>query len=82
MKLKQGDLIQVHGFVMLAKLPEGQYRVKDTKPYGSLEAYTFCRPNGNKTIVRHAADSVDAWIREPNHPDLNRIEILTPAEQP
>lgn len=75
MKLKVGDIIQVHGYVMLAKLEgENRYRVAKISEYGGAPTYAFSLPRGNKIIVRHYASSVDARIS--NREDENRITIV------
>jgi hypothetical protein len=75
-KLNVGDVILVHGHPFLSDLEDGQkYRVKNMIPYHGNQTYQFAKPKGNKVVARHYTTSVDAWIREKNHPDLNRIEI-------
>jgi hypothetical protein len=72
MKLKVGDKILIHGFVMLKGLEDGQkYRVQSTPPYYNNPTYQFTK--GKKVVCRHDAYSIDAWITADN---LNRIEII------
>jgi hypothetical protein len=74
-KLQVGSVIRVRGFVMLAKLEEGDYRVSSMPPYHGIETYQFTKPKGKKVIVRHPTDSVDLWIGIPEN--LNGIEIIS-----
>jgi hypothetical protein len=76
MKLQTGDLIQVHGFVMLSKVDDGMYRVKKTGSVHGVEFYDFSKPKGKKTIVRHAIANVDPWVRDQNDRDLNKIVLV------
>jgi hypothetical protein len=79
-KLQPGTVVQVHGWPMLGKLEDGQkYRI-ETSNYQGIPTYSFKRPKGKKTIVRHYVDDVDPWIRPDNHPDLNKIVILKPED--
>lgn len=64
MKLQQGDIIQVHGFVMLEKM-EGKLKVSHfTEHYGKL-AYVFTKPKGKKIVIAHYCNNVDGWIDNP-----------------
>lgn len=74
-KLKENDIIEVFGWVMLAKLEPGKYRIKKIYEYNGKKAYSFSSPKGRKTIVNHYADSVDTWVGKSEN--LNRIEVLT-----
>lgn len=76
MKLKVGDIIEVHGWVMLAKLDEGKYRVKNVGVYHGIEFYDFSKPRGKKTIVRHATADVDLSVKGLDNPDNNKIVVL------
>lgn len=77
-KLRVGSVILVHGFVMLKGLDDGfRYRVVNTTPYFGSFAYQFKKIGSRAKSVRHYASSVDAWIRDKDHPDLNRIEVDT-----
>lgn len=74
MKLKVGDVILVHGFVMLKGLEDGQkYRVQSTPDYFGQPTYRFTKPKGKKFICRHYTSNVDMMMDERN---LNRIEVL------
>jgi hypothetical protein len=92
-KLKVGDIILVHGFVMMKGLKDGKkYRVQSMpklKMFYDAETYQFTKAFGTKFVCRHLAESVDCWIGQPEN--LNRIEILKnlagkthifPAKQP
>lgn len=71
-KLEVGDVVCVHGWVMLKGLEDGEcYRVLRR----DAQSYTFARPRGKKPIVRHYITSVDRWLRPAGHGDLNRIEV-------
>jgi hypothetical protein len=74
-RLKMGDHIRVHGWVMLAGLDAGDYRVTRVSDYHGRPAYSFAKPRGKKTVARHYAASVDCWIN-PGHLHQNRIEVL------
>lgn len=70
-RLNPGDCIRVHGWVMLAGLDAGDYRVASVSDYHGKPAYSFTKPRGHKTVVRHYAANVD-----PGPPTSNRIEVL------
>lgn len=76
-KLAVGDVIKVHGFVMLKGLDDGfRYEVEKLDMWTSISTtytYTF-RRIGSKFRVRHFASSVDSWINETE--DLNRIQHI------
>lgn len=78
MKLKIGDIIEVHGFVMLEGLNPGRYRVKDIGEYKGIPYYAFTLPKGKKVIVKHKVSSVDYSLSNQNNPDLNKMFKLTP----
>ena len=73
LKLKEGDIIVVHGWVMLNKLDEGSYRVAKISNQHGQQIYDFSRPNGKKIIIRHYADNVDPWVKDQSNPDINKI---------
>ena len=76
MKLNIGNVILVHGWVMLDGLEDGEkYKVKNTPAYYGNLTYQFTKEKGKKVVARHYCNKVDPWIRSHNHPDLNRIEI-------
>lgn len=80
LKLRENDIILVHGWVMLQKVEGGEkYRVSKIDSRYGYATYTFTRPRGFKPVITHYAHNVDPWIRDPNHPDLNRIEIIKKA---
>lgn len=75
MKLKIGDKILVHGWVMLHRLEDGQtYKVHSTPNLNGNPTYQFTKPKGKKIVTRHFANHVDLWIG--NSSNLNRIEVL------
>lgn len=76
MKLDEGDVIRVTGFVMLKDLDPGKYRVSRVYEFFGRTAYAFTKPLGKEVLARHYASSVDAWIRPKGHPDLNKIEFV------
>jgi hypothetical protein len=71
--LKQGDLVEVHGWVMLNKIEPGIYKIKTVEDRNGLPAYTFARPGGRKGIITHYAGSVDGWLGAADSPNLNKI---------
>lgn len=78
-KLKVGDIIEVFGWCMLNKLDAGKYRVSVVSDKHSNQfIYSFTKPKGRKVIIRHYVSDVDPWLRDANHPDLNKI-VKTPA---
>lgn len=80
-KLAVDDIIEVHGWPMLAKLDPGQYRVSAVGKYGQSNCYSFTKPKGTKVIVRHYAHKVDGWIdTNGTNPDLNKITIVKEAK--
>ena len=70
-KIAQSAIVRVYGFVMLQRVDEGKYRVKNLGD----GTYQFYRPRGRKPLVRHGSGFVDPWIKA-NGEDLNGIEIL------
>ena len=79
-KLAVGDVIEVHGWVMLAKLDPGQYRIKAITKHGKYPCYDFMKPKGRNVVVRHYAHKVDGWIdTNGTNPDLNKITIVKKA---
>ncbi|MFW5891193.1 MAG: hypothetical protein ACOCUI_03145 [bacterium] len=76
-KLKQGDIIEVHGFVMLRKV-EGKLRVDEVFNYKGILVYRFCKPRGKKTIVCHSVTDVDMWLEREDEDEesLNKIKII------
>jgi len=75
MKLKVGDIITVHGWVMLNKLDSGKYKVKSISKSNGIDVYDFTKPKGNKIIIRHFVDNVDLWVSDTSNPDLNKITV-------
>jgi hypothetical protein len=75
-KLQVGDVIEVHGWVMLQGLDAGKYVVTRVEEYYGQPTYSFRKRGGRKTAARHYAGQVDAWIRPVGDPDINRIEIV------
>ncbi len=60
--LTVGDIIEVRGYVMLAGLDAGFYRVKSVSLYYGKPSYTFTKPRGRKPVARHYTCSVDSWL--------------------
>lgn len=75
-KLSVGDIIEVHGWVMLKGMDAGRYRVKKVDNF----SYWFSRPKGTKVVVRHRIDSVDSLVRDSNQGDLNKIVVVSQYE--
>jgi len=77
-KLKVGSVILVHGWIMTKGLDNGQkYRIQSMPDHYGSPTYQFVKANGKKVVARHYTGSIDPWIRPNNHPDLNRIEVVT-----
>lgn len=74
-KLKENDLVDVVGWVMLQKLEQGQYRILKISETNCQLVYSFSRPRGKKCLVRHYVKSIDLWVKPPNSPDLNKIVV-------
>ncbi len=72
-KLNVGDIIEVQGFVMFAKLEPGKYRIKGVGRYVGIEYYDFAKPKGTKTVVRHDAAKIDYCLSSADNPDLNKL---------
>lgn len=70
-KIEKSAIVRVYGWVMLANVDEGRYRVVNMGD----DTYQFYRPRGKKPLTRHYANSVDHWIK-PNGTDNNGIEIV------
>jgi hypothetical protein len=70
--MKSGQVIRVHGFVMLKGLEQGLYKVLSQDAI----SYTFAKHRGSKAICRHYKTSVDAKVVCFDRGDLNGIEIL------
>lgn len=74
MKLQVGNIIEVHGWVMLKGLEGGnKYKVSRVSKRSGKDVYWFSKPRGKKEIVGHYAHDVDISINELNG---NRIEII------
>jgi hypothetical protein len=76
-RLKAGDRIRVHGWVMLRGLKDGEYLVKSVGNRYGYPTYSFVKPRGKHVVAVHFAATVDAWVRPAGHADLNRIEVLS-----
>lgn len=70
--MEDGQLIKVHGWIMLKGLDMGFYKVLSQDEI----SYTFAKPKGNKAICRHYKKSVDASIFCFKRGDLNGIELI------
>jgi hypothetical protein len=71
-----GIQVEVHGWVMLAKVKAGKYRMVLTKGPGNMSIFWFFKPKGTKCIIGHYADDVSVWCKPADHPNLNKIVIL------
>ena len=80
--LKQGDLVEVHGWVMLNKIDPGIYRIKAVGDLNGLPMYTFARPGGRKGIISHYASFVDGWLGAADSPNLNKIVRVDSYRKP
>jgi hypothetical protein len=58
MKLKENDIIQVHGWIMLKGM-EGKLKVEKVDQF----SYWFTRPAGNKIVARHLISDVDRFFK-------------------
>jgi len=77
-KLSVGSIVEVHGWVMLGGLSPGKYRIKKIDIVSGHEVYNFCKPLGSKVLARHYVSSVDAWVRDVNSEDLNKVVECNP----
>lgn len=74
MRLKVGDIIEVHGWVMLKGLVDGgKYKVTRIEKTQDDSIYFFSKARGNKEIIGHYAYNIDMMINSNNG---NRIEII------
>ena len=74
MKLNVGDVIQIHGWVMLSRLNDGdKLKVAKITKEGFVSVYWFTKPKGKKLIVGHKTSNVDSAIHDNG---MNRIEIV------
>lgn len=77
MKLNQGDIIEVFGWVMLKGIATGKYKILKVRQVNGQDVYDFARPHGRKPLISHYAKDVDPWLRDSYyHPDINRIVKL------
>lgn len=72
-KLQAGDVVDVHGYVMLAKIDAGAWRIVNVESVNGQAVYSFARLRAKRTRWRHFAKSVDPWLRPTDSPDLNKI---------
>lgn len=70
--MKIGQLIKVHGWVMLKGLDQGLYKVLSQDEI----SYTFSKPKGSKAICRHYKSSIDGKVVCFNRGDENGIELI------
>lgn len=75
-QLATGDLIEVHGWVMLRKVEPGRYRVT-VGDYHGTPIYSFTKPRGRKVIISHYCDDVDCWLRDKPTTDHNKISRVS-----
>lgn len=74
MKLNVGDVIQIHGWVMLSRLNDGdKLKVAKITKEGFDSVYWFTKPKGKKLIIGHKTANVDSAIHDNG---MNRIEIV------
>lgn len=74
MKLEVGNIIEVHGWVMLKNLEGGnKYKVTRVDKVHGRNAYFFSKARGKKEVVGHYINNVDMMINPSNN---NRIEII------
>ncbi len=73
-ELNVGDIVEVQGWIMFAKLDAGRYRIKNkgTTTHG-IDYYDFAKPKGKKTIVRHDAAKIDYCLSDADNQDINKI---------
>lgn len=69
-KLKIGDIIVVHGFIMLKGM-EGKLKVSKVDDI----SYWFSKPKGKAIVARHYKTSIHGCLDREE--DLNRIEIVS-----
>ena len=75
-KLKAGDRVRVHGFIMLKGLDAGNYRVAyqyNHVTYGPV--YSFARPRGRRILCSFPACKIDPWLNK-GVSEFNYIEVL------
>lgn len=73
-RLKVGNIIEVHGWVMLRSLESGRYRVTRISTRYGMKVYWFSKPKGKREIVGHYCHDVDSSITDNC---LNHIEIIS-----
>lgn len=72
-KLKVGDIIEVHGWIMAKGLEGGcKYKIARIGQHAGKDVYWFSKPRGKKEIIGHYVSDIDMWIDPLNN---NRIEI-------
>jgi len=81
MKIPDNSIVDVRGWVMLKKVGSTRYKVRQGgllgatgKPEG---VYWFFKPRGRKPIIGHYASDVDCWVNPANHPNYNKIVLIT-----
>jgi hypothetical protein len=70
--MKSGQVIRVHGWIMLKGLEQGLYKIISQDDF----SYTFAKHRGSKAICRHYKSSVDGSVTCFERGDLNGIEII------
>jgi hypothetical protein len=81
--LKQDNIIEIQGWVMLNRLGPGHYRIRDVVKLNGIPMYTFARPRGRRGIISHYCDFVDPWVQPAGSPHLNKIIIVDgPLKRP
>jgi myosin heavy subunit len=75
LKLKVGDIIEVHGFVMLKGLDGGnKYKVAKISEKNRRHVYWFSKARGKKIVIGHYTSDVDMLVHD--NSDYNFIRIM------
>jgi len=74
-KIPDGSVVDVEGWIMLKGVPAGTYRVEYGGDEKGRKTYQFFRPRGKKPLARHYESEVDLWVKDEDHPDLNKIVV-------
>lgn len=78
-RLEVGDIIKVHGFIMLKNLDDGnKYHITGIAEYKGQWVYEFKKFRGKK-LYGHYVHNIDSWVKTADLKaccTLNYIEIL------
>lgn len=78
--LNVGNIIKVHGFVMMKGFEDGKkYKVLRISNRFGKPVYWFSKPKGKKELFGHYAHEVDGMINPRNN---NRIELILDDDVP